>query len=157
VTAIVASDLTEHVLVEVDPNEESDASSLGEVVERVKATYKEDADERERVAHAAASANKADADRLLERAALNSRGIATALSWFIAGLLIASLVTGSVLTVVTATGSEPTSAWVIGLAVVPLAVIGLFGAVWGFTVTGWRSRLEDAIYAPVLRWMTGGR
>lgn len=153
-TAIVASDLTEGVLLEFDVNEDSDASSVAEVVERVKASYRETSDEKERLALAAADASAAEARQLRGRANTNSRLVAQCLSWGLAGIATVSLVVGTAVSIAAAMTGDTPSWPVVALAVVPLLLIALCGSLWGFNVRSWRRRVEDRTFARVLGWMT---
>ena len=157
VTAIIASDLTEDVLVELDPNEDSDAASLTEVVERVKASYREASDERERVAIVAAEHSRTEADSLRTAISSRSRTIAKTCSWTATVLLGISLVVGSIMALTSGlTGNTP-SILAFVLALVPLALVGLFGMFWGFHLKAWRKHVEEWIFARVNRWLAGAR
>jgi predicted transcriptional regulator len=141
VTAIVASGLTENALVENQIDQDSDAESLAEVVDRVKAEY------REQNASELAKANR------IERSLTNRTGlIARSISWVIVVGLGLWLAAGSIWNLVlVATGDTP-SILVVALLLAPLAVLGGLGLWNGFHLKGMRGRLEASIWQRLKVW-----
>jgi hypothetical protein len=177
VTTIIASSLTDRVLVEEEVDEESDAATLSEVVDRVKAAYKaeldaelrrvkDDSDQELRKAKDAADAQlqqtRVEADRSEAEVARfrmhiegRARSLAKNISWILAGLLGASLLVGTAFVLIDAfIGTEQLPA-ALALMLVPLAVVGLLGMLWGFHVKAWRRKLEDRLTGWVRSWMSG--
>ncbi|MBS1882483.1 MAG: hypothetical protein JSS97_05945 [Actinobacteria bacterium] len=138
-TTIVASDLTENVLAERGIDDESDAESLTEVIERVKAGYKDEAE-----------AAKDEAAGLRQGVHRTAEQIAMWASWIFVLGLAASFVTGAAVGLLGGTKSIP----VICLAVVPLAVFGLLSLWNGFQLRDLRVRIQTTLAARVEVWMT---
>lgn len=153
VTAIVASDLADRLLVDEEIDEDSDAATLSEVVERVKAAYRAEA--ASRVAHIEETAAATQAEALQLRLHLEgrSRRIAHVLCWLLAGLISAALLVGTAFSLLASSGGRPSLAALVFLGL--LAVTGLMGVLWGFNVNAWRTMLEERLAARLRHWMTG--
>ncbi len=140
ITAIVASDLTENALAERGIDDESDAESLSEVVERVKAEYKESTD-----------AALSEAAGLRKGVHHRAELLAQALSWAIVLVLGTSFVAGAAISLFV--GSPP--AIVVLIALVPLAIFGLLSLWNGFQLRDWRQRAEVRLTATFEAWISG--
>jgi hypothetical protein len=155
ITAIVASDLTDTVLVDVGIDEDSDASSLSEVVERVKASYKETTDAEVSEAKLKAAQKDAEARKLREHIASRAKTIAEVVSWTLAAVFSIAFMIGTVLSIIATGSGESPSPLALALAIVPLALAGLFGILWGFHVKAWRQSVEDRLAQSLTRWLAG--
>lgn len=156
VTAVVASELTMNVLAEEGIDEDSDAASLSEVVARVKSTYEKSADSAVTAANEKAAQKAAEARGLRAGIRRRAEGVAGALSLLAAVVLVASLVLGTVVSLVDAVTGEPASWVALVLALAPLAVLGLLGVIWGFHVKGWRNNAKERLANWLERWMLQG-
>jgi hypothetical protein len=155
VTAIVASSLTDQLLVEDSIDEDSDAATLGEVVERVRASYAARAAEDLERAQGALQASE-DSRRLLETSIISRADrAASAFSWTATFLVAAALIAGSVISLVDLARGRSPSVAAICLALAPLAAVALCGALWGFHVNGWRIWIRAQARRRILRWIAG--
>jgi len=155
VTAIMASGLTDRILVDESVDEDTDASTLTEVVERVKAAYREEADAQVRQARQDASRSQAETMQLRMTLDRRARGLAMLITWALAATLGVSLLAGAALsTDDTVRGTRP-GVVALALAIVPLVVVGVMSGLWGFQVAGWRRRLEDRVTRLVRSWLGG--
>ena len=110
-TAIVANALTDNILAEAAIDDETEADTLTEVVERVKAGFKEAAEDELAQARASAESELAlaresaehsdqDARQLRLRLEGKARSFARIGSWFGAALVMASFATGTIVSIV---------------------------------------------------------
>jgi hypothetical protein len=152
-TAVVASGLTDRILVEQGIDEDSDAATLSEVVERVRESYRAGADAELREARLAADKSQAEALQLQAALESRSRRVASVLSWIVATLLATSLIVGTVLTLVQAVGPSSISIIALVLFVIPLAVFGLMGLLSGFHVAALRRELELLLARRIRHWL----
>jgi hypothetical protein len=169
-TAIVVSTLTDKILSETELDEESDAETLTEIVERLKATYRAGAEaeisraqeiarESERRAERiAARAGLTEAESLRLRQHLEHRGrmVGRVVSWVVAAILFLAFVTGTVVSVITAFGEGRFDAPFLLIALTPLAVAGLLSLLNGFHVARLRVWIEEGVTARTTAWMMGG-
>jgi hypothetical protein len=156
VTAIVASDLTDVALTEADIDDDSDASSITEVIDRVKAGYKETADAEIEAARQTAERSQAAARRLHRHVEARARRIASGLTCAVATLVGASFVLGTLLSIVNVATGDPPPAVALALAVVPLLIAGVCGILWGWNLFASREVAEDRIARRVEHWLAGG-
>ncbi len=153
--AIVASSLTDSILVEEDVGEDTDAATLTEVVDRVKAAYRAEADAELGAVRTAAAKTEAELVQFRNNVDRRARNVATSASWAVAGLLAASFIAGAAIGVArVASGSGPGVVALV-LAIIPFAIASLFSVLWGFHVAGWRRRIEDRLAEFLRRWMSG--
>jgi hypothetical protein len=153
--AIIATGLTDRILVEEGVDEDTDASTIADVVERVKDTYRTAAAAQVRTAQQSATKSEAEALRLRMALDRRARGIAKVTTWVLAAILAGSLVAGAALSIAdTAGGARPGPA-ALGLAIIPLAIAGVMSLFWGFHIRGWRRGLEDRVADEVRRWLGG--
>ncbi|MEW5929505.1 MAG: hypothetical protein AB1941_18780 [Gemmatimonadota bacterium] len=171
--AIVVSDLTDQTLAEVEVSDpDLDAETLTEVVERVKASYKEEAKAsievirteadqhvtaaKLEVANAVAEKNNAEASRAQIISAVEQRigRIAHAVSSTIAGLLAMAVVLGvlilfpKVFDVI-----SPRIKWLgMGLAGVA-SVLTILGLLYGIHVGQIRGRIKSIVQRRLRRWL----
>ena len=155
VTAIVASSLTDRILIEEDVDEDSDAATLSEVVERVRAAYKAEAETEVRKVKVVAEKSEAEVLRFRMHLGRRARSVANGVSWALAGLLATSLLAGTGISLANAARGSPPGLVALAFALGPLAVVGLLSALGGFHVTAWRRRLEDRLTAWLRQWMSG--
>lgn len=156
VTALVATSLADKVLAEEAIDEDSDAQTLTEVVERVKTTYQAAADARVDDATAEATQAKAEASRLRMTTERRARTVGRISSWLTAGVLGLCLALGTVLTVGSTVSGSPPSPLAATLTLVPLAITALLSLMWGFNIRDWRRRVEDRVARRVAHWLMGG-
>jgi hypothetical protein len=157
VTAVVASELTEKLLLDDEVADDTDASTLAEVVSRVKqAEHDEMAVE---VAHARDSAQRSEAEtlRLQMHVERRARALASTATGILASMLIASLVTGAVLGIAHSASGHPPGTLALILAIGPLAFFSLLSVLWGFHVLDWRRRAEERVMKILKYWMSGSR
>jgi len=162
VTAIIAADLTDRTLAEEEVGDETDAATLSEVVERVKASYRKQADaDVERAEKAARrsdeSAQRSNAEALQVRLHVGSRarGVAKTCCWALSIVVGGAFVAGTIVTILDiASGSSPGVLGVLVAAV--LAVGGLMSLLWGFHINRYRTWLEDWLTDRLSLWL-GGR
>jgi hypothetical protein len=170
--AIIASDLTKRILVDEELTDDSDAASLSEAVERIKAAYKAEADAAIRDAQTMAQRSAQEAEvkvreaesnalsreeetlRLQAHIASRVQVIAAYLSWTLATLLALSFVVGVVLSISDASSAKKPSALALILAIGPLATAGLFSVLWGFHLKAWQNSMEDRFAKWITHWMT---
>ena len=152
---MVASDLTDRVLVDENIDEDSDASSLVEVVERVKASYKEVADAELADARRTAERRESEVVEIRSRVTLRARTLARVCSWAAAAVPALAFVAGTLTSVITAASGKTPSIVVLTLAIVPLALGGLFGLLWGFHLKAWRQSVEDWLAQQLQDWLAG--
>ncbi|HVA61577.1 MAG TPA: hypothetical protein VNG13_13735 [Mycobacteriales bacterium] len=153
VTAILASGLTDRILVDAEVDEDSDADSLNEVVERVKETYRQEATVEVNAAKQAALEHQAEAARLRTQLRSRAHSVARVVSWSLALVLGASFIAGTVLSVVSGATSSSPDLWAILLAAVPLAIAALLGVLWGFNLKSWRVTLELRLSDVIASWL----
>lgn len=153
VAAVVASGLTQNVLAEEGIDEESDAASISEVVERLKATYRQEADAANAVAEETAAEVRDLRIRFSERAA----SLAHWISLFATGLVALSLIVGTAFSVIVAATGETPPTLALVLATAPLAVLGLLSILSGFHLKAWRRDAEAWIAEKLEGWMLHGR
>jgi hypothetical protein len=156
VTAIVATSLTDNVLAEQEVDEDSDAATLSEVVERVKTAYRGAADVE--IGEAKQAAQKSEAEALALRANIEARArsIARIVCWGIVGLLALSLIAGTVIGIVNAASGSSPGPVALVLAIGPLAFLGLLSLFSGFHLAGWRRSQEDRLSRQLTGWLGGG-
>lgn len=170
--AIIASDLTKQMLVDEELTDDSDAASLSEAVERIKAAYKAEADAAIRDANTMAQRSAQEAEvkireaesnalsreeealRLQTHVANRARGIAAFLSWTLAALFALSFVIGVALSISDTSGAKKPSTLALILAIGPLATAGLFSVLWGFHLKAWQRLMEDRFAKWITHWMT---
>lgn len=140
ITAIVASELTENLLAERGIDAESDATSLTEVVERVKSGYEEDR-----------TAAKNETKEIRDHVHHGAEQIARMATW------AAVLILGGCFLIGTAIGilGGNVSALVLALTVVPLAAFSLLSLWNGWSLRDWRSRAEVRLTQRLDEWITG--
>jgi hypothetical protein len=154
VTAIVATDLTDRLLVEEGVDEDSDAATLSEVVERLKASYRGAAEVEINKARQAAQQSEAETLRVRMHLDNRARSAAKVICWALAIVVGAGLLIGTAVTVAdTAAGSTPGTGAIILAA--GLGVAGLASLLWGFNANASRRWLEEKLTAAVRRWMGG--
>lgn len=156
VIAIVASGLTDRLLVDEAVGDDCDASTLSEVVARVKASYKAEHDARVSEAETKASNAMSASAELKSQVSRRSRLVAKSVSWGIAALMCASFVVGTVLAIRGASGdSGSIGVLALVLGIGPLAIAGLASLLWGFHITAWRAQFEERVFALVHSWLAG--
>jgi hypothetical protein len=156
VTAIVASGLTDQLLVTEEIGEDSDASTLTEVVERVKQSYSIRLVAEIEAANEATRASDERVTRLHNKLERRVRTIGSAISWTLASLFGLSVITGAVLSIIdAAAGTRPKTVELV-LAVTPLAIAGLCGVLWGFHLKAWRRATADWIQKKLMNWLSDG-
>ena len=154
-TAIIASHLADRLLVDEEIDEDSDAATISEVVERVKATYRSEGDVRAAAAERAAETSEAESLRLRLHLEQRSRLLAKGTCWVLAGGLSCLLFAGTALSLVQLSSGERLGPGALVLAAV-LAFAGLVSLLWGFHVNAWRTALEERLARRLKRWLAGG-
>jgi hypothetical protein len=155
VTAMVASNLTDRVLVDENIDEDSDASSVSEVVERVKASYKEVADAELAEARRTAERKASEVLEIRSHITFRARTFARACSWAVAAIPALAFVVGTVASLITTASGKTPSIAVLALAIIPLALGGLFGILWGFHLKAWRQSAEEWLAQRLGDWLAG--
>jgi hypothetical protein len=140
ITAIVASELTENLLAERGIDAESDATSLTEVVERVKSGYEEDR-----------AAAKNETREIRDHVHHGAEQVARVATWAAVLILGMCFLVGAAIGVLGGTASV----LVIALTVVPLAAFGLLSLWNGWSLREWRSRAEVRLTQRLDEWFTG--
>lgn len=154
VTAIVVSALTDKVLGEESADDDVDAVTVSEVVERVKATYRLAADERVASAELAAKASEKRALELRTNLERRARGLARTACWIFTAILVICLLGGLVATIQGIRSGETPAPLGSALASA-LAAAGLMSVLWGFNLRGWRQSLEEQLTKKLKRWIAG--
>jgi predicted transcriptional regulator len=153
VTAIVASRLTSSLLVEQETDDgDLDAESVSEVVERVKATYREESDRAVAQADQRARDKEDEARRI--RAGVEAQATRVA-RWVCKGLTwvaVPSLFAGMVLSIPGVTTRPAPWNWI---PVVLFLVPSLMSVLWGFNLRGWRQRFQERLGRTFQKWMMG--
>jgi len=163
--AIVASELAEPILAELEDEREPDAATIHEAIERVKASYREEGyrtaqdaiREAETEAHMAqetAQAAMSSQTATMNRLATISNSIARVASWCL-GLVAVLLVIGSV--VVALPGVfENTPVWlkpVAWICIVLAAILTIWSFWSGGTIVDLRSRFQRRLAASILSFL----
>jgi hypothetical protein len=166
--AIVASELTDDLLARFDEEVDSDAQTIGEVVERVRAQYQADArqvirDAEDRFAGklSTEAAARRSAEEQAKRHEENLRKVALRLRtrarkrarWISCGVfavLGAVAVLGSSVSISEWLGTLGAAASVAGYVVSGFVwLLGVVGLLWGGFLFQWRRELEDRIERPL--------
>jgi hypothetical protein len=153
VTAIVASSLTDNLLIEQDRDDDDfDAESFTEIAERIKATYQEKSSKE--VAAAEQKARELELDSLRVRSAARKRAtsISKAICNVIIALVVPVLIIGTVLAVPGVRAQPGPRDWIPGSL---LGLIGLMGILWGFDLRGSRTWLHERLSRRIEVWMIG--
>ena len=140
ITAIVASELTENLLAERGIDAESDATSLTEVVERVKSGYEEDR-----------AAAKNETKEIRDHVHHGAEQISRVATWAAVLILGGCFLFGTAIGVL----GGSVSTLVIALTVVPLAAFSLLSLWNGWSLRDWRSRAEHRLTQRLDEWITG--
>lgn len=152
--AILASSFTDRYLSEEGIGDDPDARSLTEVVDRVKAEYKQQSDEKikeiRREADIATHRASALEARVTERAQQIGNYLAISLFIFLAVAFLLGFGT-NVFSLLTGGGFSPVFATLAGL---PLALGGLASLMWGFNLRAWKLNIEGRIAARLRNWMS---
>jgi len=155
VTALLASELTDRVLIDEDIGEDSDASSVSEVVERVKASYKEASDAELADARRTVERKESEVVEIRSRVILRARTLARVCSWVAAAVPALAFIAGTLASLIAAASGGTPSIAVLALAIVPLALGGLFGLFWGFHLKAWRQSTEEWLARRLEYWLAG--
>jgi hypothetical protein len=167
--AIVASELTDDLLARFDEEvDSSDAQTIGEVVERVRAQYQADARQAicvvedrfagklsteadaRRSAEEQAKRNEENLRKVALRLRTRARKRARWLSWSVFAVLGPVAVFGSSLFVSEWLGTQGAAARIAGYVVSGFAwLLGVVGLLWGGFLFQWRRDLEDWIERPL--------
>ena len=156
VTAIVASALTDRLLAEEPLEDEVDAETVAEIVDRVKASYSAEADRRVAEAQSTAEATANQALELRTTVERRSRQLARALCSLLAFLLTIALAVGFLATVQAMRTGRPPGLLALVLASA-LSLAGLLSVLWGFNIRGWRQGLEERLSRRLRLWLAGER
>jgi hypothetical protein len=155
VTAILANGLVEGILIDAGVDEDSDAATLGEVIDRVKETYRREATAEVAAARREALDRKADATRVQATVQSRARTIGRGISWLLAGLMGGSFAVGTGISIDTAVGGSAPGLPFILLAAVPLALAGLLGLISGFNLRSWQMAVEERVSRLLAGWLLG--
>lgn len=154
VTAILVSELTDHVLLEDEIDEDSAPDTLSEAVERVKDSYR--GVDSKRAAEGEEQARSANAKVLQMRNTLERRArtVASALCWAATLAIAGALFAGAAFTVAgLRTGKAPSG---VRFAFAALLVLGgLLSLIWGFNLNGWRKSVEENLTRRLGSWLSG--
>jgi hypothetical protein len=155
VTAILANGLTDGILIDAWIDEDSDAETLDEVVERVKESYQRKSDTEVRAARQEASEFQAEAVGLRARLRKRVETIASVASWTFTLMLAASFVAGTALSIFHVVDGSRPGVFELVLAAIPLAIAGLLSTFGGFNLKTMRATLADWLSERVLAWLEG--
>lgn len=155
VTAILANGLTDSILFDAAVDEDSDAASLNEVVERVKETYRQEATAEVAAARRDALAQAAVATRVQTNVRTRATSLGRAVAWALSLLIAGGFATGSVISLISASGGTVPGLLPLLLAAVPLTLGGLASLLWGFHLMAWRAAVEERVSRSVARWLLG--
>ncbi|MCA1601635.1 MAG: hypothetical protein LC776_08330 [Acidobacteria bacterium] len=162
VTVLIASGLTDRVLLEEEVDEDSDAATISEVVDRVKAAYMVEADAEVAAVRDEAQRMQAEADaalaiaqdearrhltealQLRSRIQHRARTVASVSSWSLTITVAVGLVLGTILSMISTLGGSIPGLILLILTVLVYVFAGLFSVLWGFNLVKWRSGLEKA-------------
>lgn len=152
--AILASSLTDRYLSEEELGDDPDATTLTEVVERVKAEYKRESEEKieeiRREAESASGRVSAVEARVAQRA--QQVGNYVAVSFFVAlGVVFLLGVVVNVLSILAHGAVSPAFVVVAGL---PLALGGLASVMWGFNLSVWKQNIQARVAGRLRSWMS---
>lgn len=152
-TAIVASEFADRILADELIEDDLDASSISEVIDRVKRTYREEADGRIEAAELAAQRSERSALSLRMSIERRSRSAARLACWTLATLVGLAFLTGGVVTIVRMGSTDRAALW--NSSLVGIFTLGsLMSTLWGFNVKGWRDSLEEHLAQWLKTWMT---
>jgi hypothetical protein len=165
--AVLASELTDQLLGEVEPDEDLDAETVAEVIERVKAEYRREADalvEDARKRQQDAETARTAAEQALQKAAdeqahRDAKGLARAgraSSWFsflmcivLGGLVIAAGLLGS------SRWAAAFPAWarsLLNLGVILVGLLGVLSVLFGTSLASLRKWLQARVYRLLVRF-----
>lgn len=153
--AILASNLTDQLLaVTVEDEDDPDAETLTEVVERVKADYRASADTKIEAVERA----KATTDEELRQMRLHTIGLAASLSravsWSVFGLVLLVTTIGLWFTILGIVQQQGASRILPVAGTIVVAVITLLNFGLGFNLRGWRSKLDRRLCQRMEQWLT---
>ncbi|WP_258724408.1 hypothetical protein [Cellulomonas sp. NS3] len=153
VAAIMANSLTDRLLADEDIGNDPDASTLTEVVERVKESLIGEA--ADRVADTDRKVAKLEDERTRQEAVTTARAkqVGNIVAHTAAAALIASFTLGTFAGVQSIALGRP-SAWSILFGAAPLAIGALLGVLWGFNVRTWREKVAARCATAVARWLS---
>lgn len=161
--AIVASEMTEPLLALLDDEVEPDADTISEAIERVRASYREQADtaareairaaqSETRVAQAAATAAIQRTDELEKLIDVRVNALASVSSTLLFGIVALVLIAAAVLSLPGVFDSiGASSKWIARSVLIAAAVFGVLGATYGATLTHLRSRVHEWITEQIRR------
>jgi hypothetical protein len=152
--AIVASNMTKNLLVEQERDDgDYDAGSLSQVVERVKASYQEEA--RHAVAGAESRAREKEDEvlRIRSRVENSASWLARTICRTVAWIAVPALILGMVLSIPGVTTESAAWKW---LPIILFSVLSLGSVLWGFNLKGWRIAVEQRLAAWIRKRMLGG-
>ena len=155
VTAILANGLTDGVLVDLEIDQDSDAATLDEVVQRVKDSYQRKANADVRAARTELLQQQAETVRLESRLHSRSELAGDVVSWTLAVLVLASFAAGLALGIYRVVDGSKPGLLEILLAAIPLAIGTLLGLAIGFNLKTWRANVAQRVGEAVLRWLAG--
>lgn len=153
VTAIVASELTDRVLADA-VDDEVDATTLSEVVERVKAGYREKADAEVAAAREEAQSSEKRALAVRMNVERRARGLAWLACWVVTGALAAVFFAGLVATVISMRSGKTPGLMGSALASA-LGIAGFLSVLLGFNLKGWRQSREERLTQRLKGWLAG--
>jgi hypothetical protein len=145
----------DRVLVDEGIDEDSDASSVSEVVERVKASYKEVSDTELADAKRTAELKDSELVAVHSRVALRVRVFTKIFSWSAAVVMALVFLVGTVMSLVATVDGTTPSLIIIALAIVPLAAAGVLSLWVGFHLKAWRRSVDDWLFRHLKRWLVG--
>lgn len=147
VAVVIASSLTDDLLSEPTSDDDPDAASVLEVVERVRQSLNTKAATEVRDARAAQNQSEEQRRQLELKIDERTRVIGKCASWLVVTFLGLILAASVVLSMVG-------GGLVVGIVVVIfLAVVGFLGTVTGFNLKSWRPLIEKRVRTRVREWL----
>ena len=142
-TALVASELTDHVLVEVEVAHGDDwdptPETLGDIVDRVRSTYKAESDAQIGAAQAAQRVSEQRITALHSRLLPLAEGIGSVVAWILFGVVALLLVAGLVFSLKGLLSGQSSRLTVPQWAILAISsVLGMCNVLFGFNVWGTR-------------------
>jgi hypothetical protein len=159
-TALVASELTDRVLAEVEVAHGDDweptPETLGDIVDRVQATYKAESDAQIGAAQAAQRESEQRIAGLHGRLSLLAEGIGSAVAWIVFGVVALLLFAGLVFSLTGLLSGQSSRLTVAQGAILVLSsVLGVCNVLFGFNAWGTRLSVKSWVTQVARKYLLG--
>jgi hypothetical protein len=153
--AVLASGLTDSLLVDEVVEDDPDSSTLAEVVERVKVTLASEVAGQLESMQAQANRTDLQLKQLTSRIDQKIESTANGVTWVLAIGMSIVFIVGTILGIISGVLGKTPSALAFVLFLLPLAIAGLLGLLWGFNLKGWMPTSKAFFSKRIHTWMRG--